>query len=74
MDFVGRFENFQEDFRHVGQEIDIDLSDIPWMNRTKHRHYSEYYTSKTRAKVEEIFRRDIDYFDYRFEYPASELR
>lgn len=74
VDFVGRFENFQDDFRRIGQEIDIDLSAIPWVNRTKHKHYSEYYTPETRAKVEEIFRRDIDYFDYRFEYPASELR
>jgi hypothetical protein len=67
VDFVGRFENFQEDFRHAGQQINVDLSNIPWTNRTKHKHYSEYYTPETRAVVDEIYQRDIEFFGYKFE-------
>jgi len=70
VDFAGRFENFQEDFRRIGQEIDVDLSHIPWANPTKHKHYSEYYTPQTRALVEKIYRRDIERFDYKFEPPV----
>ena len=73
VDFVGRFENFQEDLRKVGQRIELDLNSIPWTNRTKHKHYSEYYTNETRAVVAEIYQRDIEYFGYKFDPPSDDL-
>ena len=71
VDFIGRFENFQEDFHKIGSKIGIDLSKIPIINSSKHEHYSEYYTPETRAAVAEIYQRDIEYFNYRFESPEE---
>ena len=72
VDFIGRFENFQEDFRKVGEEVDLDLSQIPVINYSEHTHYSQYYTPETRDAVAEMYKRDIEYFNYKFEVPQEQ--
>lgn len=71
VDFIGRFENFQEDFRIVGNRIGLDLDKIPVINYSKHKHYSQYYTSETREAVAKMYRRDIEHFNYKFEAPEE---
>jgi hypothetical protein len=71
VDSIGRFENFQEDFREIGGRIGLDLAKIPVINYTKHKHYSEYYTPATRDAVAEMYRRDIEYFNFKFESPKE---
>ena len=36
-------------------------------NQTKHDHYSSYYTEETREIVENLYKKDIELFDYHFE-------
>ena len=71
VDFVGRFENFQTDFGIICDRIGIDQQKIKplnrIMNRSNHKHYSEYYTPETRAIVQHLYQRDIDCFNYKFE-------
>lgn len=65
VDFLGRFENLEEDLRTVCRTIGIP-DEIPHENRTQHRHYREYYTPETRAIVEKVYRGDLDRFGYAF--------
>lgn len=68
VDFIGRMENFEADLRIVLEKIGIDpLIEIPKKNQTSRLHYSYYYTEKTKKIVEEIYKRDINYFGYSFE-------
>jgi chondroitin 4-sulfotransferase 11 len=67
VDFVGRFETFQNDLLEVSNRLGIDLKSVPHDNRSPHRHYSSHYTPETRRIVGERFKRDIEYFDYEFE-------
>lgn len=67
VDFVGRFENFQNDLLEVSNRLGIELKSVPHDNRSPHRHYSSYYTPETEMIVRERFRRDIEYFGYEFE-------
>lgn len=65
VDFIGRFENLEEDFETMCNMIGIEAV-LPHLNRTKHTHYREYYTDETREIVRQRFAKDIEMFCYQF--------
>ena len=70
VDFIGRFENMEEDFTKVCRQLSLK-ADLPRVNTTTHRDYRTYYTPETRELVAQHCRRDIELFGYTFD-PVSE--
>ena len=67
LDFVGRFENFQEDFNVVCKKIGIEESTLPVVNSSQHRNYADYYNKETEEIVRRRYAVDIERFGYKFE-------
>lgn len=65
-DFVGKFENLNEDFKKLTTMIDIPDVRLPHINRFNHDDYRKYYTGKDIEKVAKMYERDIKYFGYSF--------
>jgi hypothetical protein len=66
VDFVGRLESFTSDFLAVCRRLNLSEK-LPVTNVTKHKHYSLYYTTRSKDLVYTMFRQDVEYFKYGFE-------
>lgn len=69
MDFVCRFEKLVEDLKCVFNNLDLRFEELSFQhkNKTKHRHYSSYYTDKEIEVVSRVYKKDLEYFNYKFE-------
>ncbi|MBA3816213.1 MAG: sulfotransferase family 2 domain-containing protein [Parachlamydiaceae bacterium] len=68
VDFIGRFETFEEDLNHVLNVLNLSNTPIGHKNFSKHEHYSIYYTETTKNIIAKKYKADILAFGYQFEY------
>ena len=65
-DFIGRFERLEEDWAFVARKLGVNEKLPHRRENPRPRHYSEYYTARTRDLIGEKFRVDIETFGYEF--------
>ena len=74
MSYIGRYENLQKDLITAlderegieGPNIKKWLSESESYRATKHAHYTEAYTGKTREIIGKLYKKDIELFEYTF--------
>jgi hypothetical protein len=67
VNFVGRFETLDADFRVVTARLGREGLALPHANKSRHRrHYRHYYDQALAAVVGERFKADLTAFGYEF--------
>lgn len=66
MDFIGRFENLQEDFNIVCDRLEIEDPTLPKLLVRKYGHYTDNYTPETKDLVYKLYKEEIDYFKFQY--------
>ncbi len=71
VDFIGRYENLENDFHTICKKLNIPfdgkLTREKNFTRLDQSHYSKYYDKKTKEKIREEFSNEIELFGYKFE-------
>ena len=71
VDFIGKFENLNEDFEYVTQKIGLKGLTLPHLNKTNHRDFRTYYTDYSAELIAKHYKEDIAFFGYQFEEGAT---
>jgi hypothetical protein len=66
VDFVGRVESFEVDFRHVQSRLGIAAPSLHLNTSTDRPPYRNFYDEVTRNIVSELYKEDIAFFGYEF--------
>lgn len=66
MNYIGRYESLQHDFREICDRIGLSGVELPHLNKSRHRGYQKYYNGRTKRIVEDWSRKDIETFEYEF--------
>jgi hypothetical protein len=73
MDFIGHFENLQDDFDHVCRTVGVAPISLPFKRQSKSRDqdYRSYYDDEVAELTGQHFRRDIELLGYDFDGIAT---
>lgn len=66
VDFIGRMENYEADMNTLCDMINVPRWKVPHTNKSKHKHYTEYYDDETRDIVTTLYQKDLNHFKYSF--------
>lgn len=66
VDFFGKFENLDEDFKYICKKTGMKDTKLPHLRKSDHKNYREYYTDETREMIRQKYKEDIKTFEYNF--------
>lgn len=66
VDFIGRLENYEEDWQKVCEKLNVGNILLPHLNKSSHEEYWKYYNKDLIEIVAEKFKKDIKLFNYKF--------
>jgi hypothetical protein len=67
VDFIGKFETIDEDFKFVCEKLGVPSISLAKTNKSVRKNYQEYYTDETAGIVANVYKQDIKELGYTFE-------
>jgi len=66
VDFIGRFENLDNDWSIICEKLNKPNLKLPHVKKTEKKDFRSYYNDQSIDIIAQFFRRDIDEFGYAF--------
>ena len=66
VDYIARFEDYNTEVKTIGNKVGIQINNIPHHKKSDRGDYKEYYDKETIELVRNIFKEDIEYFNYEY--------
>lgn len=66
VDFIGQFEYLERDWFYVCDQLELQRTPLPHIQKTSPSNYKDYFTPYMRDFVAEHFKPDIEMFGYEF--------
>lgn len=66
VDRIAKFENIQTDFQEITANLNLNVK-IQHLNKTNHSSFQSYFTKESQQRVAELWREDIERFEYTFD-------
>lgn len=76
-DFYIHYEHLDEDYKEVCKHLGMPYQRLPQIKvkqRKEKKHYSKYYDRKARKRIEKIFKKELSFFNYKFEEGGSIIK
>lgn len=67
LDFIGRFETINDDFQQICEAMKIPDITLPHNIKGSGEDYREHYDEASIKIIEEVYKEEIEMFDYSFE-------
>lgn len=67
VNYIGKFERLQQDMNHILNTNNMIPRRIKHTNASKHKKYTKYYNKTTKKIVSEIYKDDIEKFNYKYD-------
>jgi hypothetical protein len=64
MDFIGRFENLQDDFNIIARKLGIDEIELPHLRKSQRKSFEDYYCKESLKIINRLYKQDFDVFGY----------
>lgn len=64
VDFVGKYENLNEDFKKIENHLGLESKKLPTTRQSSHPHYSSLYDEGMKKIVQKLYHEDFEEFDY----------
>ena len=64
VDFIGRYENLEEDVRLIAKKLKRTVLNLIHRNSSHHKSYPKYYCEESKANIEQFYSIDFKTFDY----------
>ena len=73
VDFLGRYENLENDIRRVSTHLRIPLSTIPHLNYSLRNEWPSYYDNESKTKVLDLYSQDFELLGYNSLLRSSDI-
>jgi hypothetical protein len=64
VDFVGKFENLEEDWAYIANKLNLKDKSLPFINKGDRKEYMSYYDEESIKLVNEIYKHDFVLLNY----------